>query len=425
MSKKIYIIFIIIVVLIIALSCVFLIDKKPKNDEVIPIIEPGDNISFDYKIINETNKRYKNNYMISPLSIAYALSILEVGATDNTKKEIDKLLNNYNLINDPNIKDRISLANALFINNKYKSNIKNLYIDSIKTNYNSDILFDDFNTPDVINNWVNEKTYKMIPRILDSISNDFVLGIANAIAIDVEWKTKFECNNTRKETFTLKDGTKMDTAMMYSNSNLTYFENDEAKGIIKDYVSYDKTTGKQTYEENENTVSLEYIAILPNDIDKFMKNLNKDKIDSLLKNKQTSSSNLTINLKLPKYTHDFDYDDFKDALQTLGIKDAFDSDKASFNNILKENSDISIYVDEAIHKSHIELSENGTKAAAVTAFILNKATSINHEQPKIINITFDKPFIYIIKDKISDNIWFFGTVYEPLKWEKHTCENKK
>ena len=42
-------------------------------------------------------------------------------------------------------------------------------------------------------------------------------------------------------------------------------------------------------------------------------------------------------------------------------------------------------------------------------------------EPKTtIQIEFNKPFIYIIKDKNSDNIWFFGTVYEPLKWEENT-----
>jgi len=42
------------------------------------------------------------------------------------------------------------------------------------------------------------------------------------------------------------------------------------------------------------------------------------------------------------------------------------------------------------------------------------------EQKKIIEIKFNKPFIYIIKDKNSDNIWFFGTVFEPMKWEDNT-----
>ena len=51
-------------------------------------------------------------------------------------------------------------------------------------------------------------------------------------------------------------------------------------------------------------------------------------------------------------------------------------------------------------------------------------TSAAIEEKKVISITFDKPFIYIIKEKNKDNIWFFGTVYEPMKIEDNTgCNN--
>ena len=422
MKKKI--IFILTVLLLLGVILFLILNCKNKNETIKPL-DDGDNTSFDYKIINEVNKKYKQNYMISPLSMAYALSIVDIGASSNTKKEIDNLLGNYKLIKDLNIKDRINLANALFIKNKYKNDIRNSFINTIKDNYDSDVLFDDYETPDVINNWVKEKTYNMIPSIIDRLNDSFVLGIANAIAIDVEWERKFECQSTRSEDFTLKDKTKMKTAMMHSSNDVVYFESNDAKGIIKDYVSYDKKTGKQVYEKNDNTISLEYIAILPNDLDSYMKDFSKEKLNNTIKNKQTPNSDLKIYLALPKYTYDFNYKDFKKSLIDLGMRDAFNGDSAEFKNILEDKSKIEIYISDAIHKSHIELSENGTKAAAVTAFMMAETTAYNPKQPKIINITFDKPFIYIIKEKNSDNIWFFGTVYEPMKWENNKCETKK
>ena len=75
-----------------------------------------------------------------------------------------------------------------------------------------------------------------------------------------------------------------------------------------------------------------------------------------------------------------------------------------------------LFVDEAIHKTHVEVSEKGTKAAAVTAFT-TKEFSAAIEDKEVINISFDKPFLYVIKDKRYKNIWFFGVVYEPMKWE--------
>ena len=157
-------------------------DPKP-TPEPTKVVETTE---FDYKMIREVNSEYKENYMISPLSIAYALSILNEGASGSSKSQIDKVLNNYKLVKDVNVKNKISIANGLFIKNNYKKDISEKYIKRIKNYYFSDIIFDKFNGPEVINNWINDKTYKMIPKAVDSISPDFVMAIANAIAIDVE-----------------------------------------------------------------------------------------------------------------------------------------------------------------------------------------------------------------------------------------------
>ena len=209
----------------------------------------------------------------------------------------------------------------------------------------------------------------MIEKTVDDIDPNFLLGIVNTIAIDVEWKDSFECNSTKKDKFNLKDGTKMDTAYMNSSSGVSYFETKDAKGIIKDYKKYNYLTGESTYEESDNNIELEYIAILPNNLDDYMKSFNNDKLKDIYKNIKTGDK---IHLSLPKYTYDFDYETFKDDLQLLGIKDAFDEINANFKNI----TDDGIYVDKAIHKSHIELTESGTKAAAVTAIMLNFKSAI-------------------------------------------------
>ena len=131
-----------------------------------------------------------------------------------------------------------------------------------------------------------------------------------------------------------------------------------------------------------------------------------------------------INYSIPKYTYDFDYKQFQDDLKSLGMINAFNENNADFSKMLNENSLLNLYISKSIHKSHIELSENGTKAAAVTIFIMDKATGMIGDET--INIKFNKPFIYIIKEKNNDNIWFFGTVYEPIKWEdnKDICTYK-
>ena len=422
--------FIAIVLLILCVALAFLLRKEKTMDITSqkPIKTDINNVEgFDFKIINETNNLYnKQNYMISPLSIGYALSLLKEGASENTLKQIEDLLDNYQLKNSFAIKDRMSIANLIFIRNKYKNDVSKDYITLLKNKYNSEVLFDEFKTPKAINDWVKEKTYNMIIDPVQSISPDFILGLANAIAIDVEWDNKFECTYTQEKIFTKENGSKMKTAMMHSSDDVVYIESDDAKGIIKNYAIYDKTTGKRVYEENENTVALEYIAILPNQsIDSYISELNNKKLDELYKSGKSANDKLEIHYSIPKYTYDFDYDKFKEALIDLKITDAFDASKANFQNMKNIDSLINPYVSDAIHKTHIELSENGTKAAAVTIFMMKDSAIFEPEEKEKITINFDKPFIYIIKEKNNNNIWFFGTVYEPMKWDNNKdCDIK-
>ena len=107
---------ILIVILVIGISGILLYlnnnnnDSNPKNNPSNPTGE-----SFDYKIIHSVNSSYNGNYLISPLSIAYALSIVNEGTDNNAKNEISNLLGNYKLYPRVNVKERISIANSLFV----------------------------------------------------------------------------------------------------------------------------------------------------------------------------------------------------------------------------------------------------------------------------------------------------------------------
>lgn len=274
--KKYYFVIAIILAILAAGMCVVIVKHEDKpietnNDKPISDIQVGSNYDFDYDIIKKANESYKNNnYMISPLSIGYALTILDLGASDNTKKEIDGVLKGYKL--PPIIKSgsNISIANALFIKNDFKNAINSNYVSKIKNDFDADTIYDEFKSPDVLNNWVNEKTYEMIPKIVEEINPNFALGIVNAIAIDVEWDSKFTCEGTSKQEFTKVDGTKMDTAMMHETDGVRYFETKNAKGIIKSYKKYGET-------------NLEYIAILPNDINSYINNFNNNELKNIYK----------------------------------------------------------------------------------------------------------------------------------------------
>ena len=419
MRKKIVFIIGIIFVLLIVILGVILMKKNNKNSNINTDNEIKD---FNINLIKTVNKNKTDNYLISPYSIELALNLLKEGASGDTLDELEKVIGTRNIA-DVTVKDKINVANAAFIKNKYKNDIELDFEKNIKTKYNSEILYDEFTTPKVINDWVNKNTNGMIDKVIDQVSPDFSLGLANALAIDVDWDNPFECINTTSQEFTKQDGSKINVEMMHKSleyKGYKYLENKNATGVIMPYQKYfSLQTDFRSEEDYEKTDNLEFIGILPkNDINSYIDKLTKEELDNLENTAKEANDDFEIKLALPRFKYDYELDNFKQVLKDIGIKLIFDSERADFTKIIKTTH---IYVDEAIHKTHIDLNEKGTKAAAVTYFGF-KANGMLIEK-KSVDITFNKPFIYMIRDKNTKELLFFGVVYEPNKWVDSTCEN--
>ena len=199
-----------------------------------------------------------------------------------------------------------------------------------------------------------------------------------------------------------------------------YLSSDDAKGVIIPYKKYNDK-GEEEVKKGSN---LEFLAILPNgNLHNYINDLTEEKLKELDDSAKEADEDFEVRVALPRFKYDYELDDFKQVLISLGIKDAFDELKADFTKIVPRNnrSDIeNLYVGEAIHKTHIDLNEKGTKAAAVTYFGVFKTTGIEMEHD-YVEVTFDKPFMYIIRDSETKEMLFFGTVYEPNKWTGSTC----
>ena len=406
----------VIIIIIMVIAVVSIINsrerraRKNKEKETMQNVQTVGDYNID--IIKVTNADSKNkNYLISPYNIEIALNMLREGADGNTKDEIDKVIGNRT-INDVSVKDKISIANAIFIKDIYKNDVKKDFINTLETKYQSEVLYDKFQNPSVINNWVKEKTNGMIEKVVDQISDDYVMGLASALALDVKWLNSFECNKTTSEEFIKIDNNKMNVEMMHQQytSNAKYIKNDEVDGIIL------------PYDIEESGKELEFVALLPNtSVNDYINNLTSDKLNSLFNNPVLAKNNLHINLSLPRFTYDYEVNDFIGVLEKMGINDAFNPSKANFKKMIE--IDENVYVGEAVHKTKIELNEKGTKAAAVTYFGMYKNSAAIDNNFEEINIKFNKPFVYMIREKNTGEILFFGTVFEPNKWEKTTCSN--
>lgn len=410
-KDKILTIIITLIVLVCALVLYLHLTKNKNNQKLDEKQEEINDIilgkaDFNANLIKLAHKN--SNYLISPYSIEIALDMLMEGSDGNTLIQIANTLsrNGVKKINS----NKLRVANATFIKDEYKNNVKSPFINNLKNKYDAEIIYSDMTSPKIINDWVNKKTDGMIKGILNDISKDFVLGIINAVTLDTKWLSKFECEYTRSEEFTKINGKKIDVEMMhkeYASAAFSYLLDNDYKGIII------------PYEEEENS-KLEFVGIIPDDIDKFIKELSSEKLKEIINKKIIATNDKRISLSLPRFKYEYEEQDFIKLLKNLGIIDVFDKDMANLSKIMeiKEN----LYVDEAIHKTFIDLNESGTKAAAVTYFGINKATAIMPNYEKI-DIKFDRPFVYMIRDAKTEEILFFGAVYEPNKWEGSTCNN--
>jgi serine protease inhibitor len=375
--------------------------KPNPNDVYISVeIPPVNESDFNLRFLKTVNSvaRYEN-YLISPYSVEIALNMLKEGADGNTLKEIEDLVGNREINNITSKK--VSVANAIFIRNNFKDFISSNYINTLKNNYDSEVLFDEFKTPKVINDWVKVHTNGMIEKIIDSFDGD--VGLANAVAIDVKWMHEFECNKTRSEEWTV--GSKKTNVEMMHNTytyNAKYFKNATEEGVI---IPYDN--------------DLEFIGILPKgDLKTYIDNLTKEGIDNIINNSNEVSEDKELVLALPRFSYKYDLKAFIEVLKSMGVKDAFSSNDANFSRMADS---ILLYVTKAIHKTNIELNEVGTKAAAVTYFELSK--NAMPMQKETIEITFNRPFLYIIRNNKNNEMVFVGTVYEPNEWKGSTCDN--
>ena len=211
------------------------------------------------------------------------------------------------------------------------------------------------------------------------------------------------------------------------------------KDISKAYGQEDKTTEFKLYTDDDVKVfakdlkeydgtTLQYVGIMPinEELSTFVKNTSAKQIqkyiDSLksLKRENFKDGVVTkIEGYIPKFKYNYDLNLIKD-LQSIGIKDVFDAEKANLTGLATSKGQ---YIGAAKHSANIEFTELGIKASAATFFgglgAAGGGFYYYYDVPvEIIDMTFDHPYMYIIRDKDTEEVWFTGTVYNPLIWEE-------
>ena len=339
--------------------------------------------------------------VISPMSVTYLMAMLANGAEASTREEImatigakDFDINEMNafyayLMQRAKTADKhttLNIANYIALNKEFQ--LKKKYASTIADSYKGAVEALDFNNPEStkrINGWCSEHTDNMIPSIIDQVEPSAVAYIMNAIYFNGTWADKFDKNNTKKEQFNgyTRDIKYVD--MMHRNAKYYYTSNDVYSAVTLPY-------GSGTYSMT---------VILPNEgkfIPDVTKALNAKSIASL----RSNMDECIVDLKLPRFTTEMKLS-LKDIIAKLGAPSMFDASRSDFSSFASGN----VYVSEMLQKAKIEVSEEGTKAAAVTMGMV-KLTSIRPDEPRRVDFHCDHPFIYMIQDNYTGAILFMG-----------------
>ena len=346
--------------------------------------------------------------IVSPISVTYVLGMLNDGAAGQTASEITSVLGfgdgKAKAVNefcktmideapktDPSV--TLEIANTIISNEKRDVQLEEQYSQDMRQYYSAELSSIDFSKSAEavgnINAWCKDKTHGMIPEILkeSELSPDALLVLMNAIYFKATWTEKFDEQDTKEETFTKDDGTAATVPMMYRNALIQYGANDVFSSVCLPFGSGDKYRMYVLLPSEGKSVD-DVVNVLTND---FWE-------------KNRPVGNAVVDLKLPRFKTNSDIR-LNDLISQLGAPSMFDSEKADFAGISKNYKDL--YVSLLKQKAAIEVSEEGTKASAVTVAMIDTTSGpMDYEKA-----TFhaDRPFVYLIQEWDTRAVFFIGT----------------
>lgn len=389
--------------------------KKNQQDDLVASREDGlmdDNyliLSDAQRDIIENNNAFALNLfsqmkgfdskVVSPMSVSYLMGMLANGADGQTRQEIMKAigcekvslrdLNEFYqmLITHANHFDKattINIADYVALNCHYQ--LKDGFASTMQNYYKAGIESLDFSKASTlrrINRWCSDHTDGMIPKIIEQVDADAVSYIMNAIYFNGTWTDKFDTRQTKLENFQGYTRDIKKTQMMHRNGKYQYMDNADFAAVNLPYSngSYSMT------------------VILPNrgkSIDEVMAGLDAKKVGEL----RRSMDECVVDLKLPRFTISQETS-LNDIISKLGAPTMFTSG-ADFSNFASGNLSIS----KMLQKAKIEVSEEGTKASAVTMAMV--AMTALRPEPRKVEFHANRPFIYMITEHSTGAILFMG-----------------
>lgn len=380
------------------------------------------NIFQTYYSLNSPSK----NTLIAPVSLQCALALL-MDASEVSGTVRDELTRFYQMSSDEleqsiqsligsqveSAGNKFVMANTVWLNDWGEDRkFRQSYVDTVDEKYFATPNSSDLSTIegiDEVNMWVADNTLGIIDSLLDTTTDSQALLI-NAIGFDCKWMEPF--SEIQEDTdFYVSPENIVKVDMLSSYGKASYIEADNYEGIKIEYAPV--YTQSQDISNYSDASRFSFVALKPKGISlsDLIYRLDEEDIDNIIHT--DNASEYTVDLLLPKFNIS-DTLQLNELLQTMGVTSAFNPYRAQFN--IYEGSQNRTYLTDVVQKAVIEVSENGTKAAAVTAAALqDNAVAANTGQVK--EMTFDEPFVYMITDNMNGVPLFIGTLINPVLQE--------
>lgn len=370
---------------------------RPASAGSLEVDEGSDTYDFALDLLRES--AHEKNALVSPLSVLSALAMAENGADGETLTQMEQvtgmgadeltdLLQAYGTLVDDG---PLSVANSIWLRDSDGLAVEDDFLETCGGRLGAQVFsapFDDSTVADV-NAWVSEKTNEMIPEMLNQISDDAQVLLVNALAFEDGWEDPFDSALASPDTFTCEDGTEQDVTMMHSTEG-SYLEGELATGFVKPYEGYNYA----------------FVGLLPAEgvsVDELLASLDGNALEELL----TPVAGAGAEIGLPKFTASYEAE-LGGALRVLGMTDAFDAELADFSRIGTSDQG-PLAVGGVLHKTFIDVNEEGTRAAAATSVSMDGVAAPG-DPIEYHEVILDRPFVYLIVDLRCDLPVFVGTV---------------
>lgn len=354
-----------------------------------------------------TNFSDKENIMISPLSVSYALGMTYNGAAGSTLEAFSEVLHFGDLSSEEvNESYKDLMGQMLALDEKVEFSIANsiwyrlgfeVLSEFIQTNqayFDAAIEEVDFSDPatlDLINGWIEDKTNDRIQDMLDFIPGNAVMYLINAIYFKAPWKYEFDKSEGYQGDFHLEDGSKHTADYMRVSGNYQYTSH-------ADFTAVELPYGDSAFS---------MVVMLPspgNQVSDLTVSLDAGKWNAWFEN----SFYTGVQIDLPKFKFEFK-DLLNQALTELGLGVAFDPGLADFSRITPSQD---LWISRVIHQTFIDVQEEGTEAAAATIVEMVERSSAGGGGGPI-PFKADRPFLFLIKENSTGAIVFMGKVGKP------------